>query len=320
MLLLIHIERTLIKSGRNTNRAPIAWTFDGRAFVIRDREQLLQDWLPLFFPRGKYQSFTRKLYRWEFRQVLPRRDKPESKDKEAIFAHPYFQRDRKELMAYMRSVTAAGLRRQQQRAVTGAAVSALPTAATARAEPERTVDSFASQSDALQLPLVQQGTLHGVHPHSSIGQTQPLAIQHLINSLVFSNTQIHPLASLGYATLDPRVQRQMMLASLLRSANAPVAPDQNLSQLAMGSPYSNANAQTALLQALASAQVSPPAAASAQPTLPPVGNSLQQGDFETDVEFQQRLRQRVADMLARGGNPSQRRDPPSDRDERKGRK
>lgn len=114
MLLLIHIERNQIKAGKRQNKTSISWTLEGRAIVIRQREQLLRNWLPMFFRQGKFESFTRKLYRWGFRQVNLPKDSPQGKSKELIFANPHFQRDRRDLMRHMRSVTAAGMRRQQQ--------------------------------------------------------------------------------------------------------------------------------------------------------------------------------------------------------------
>jgi hypothetical protein len=114
MLMLIHAERTTVTSGKRSDDAAIAWALGGRAFVIRDKERVVQKWLPLFFRHGKFQSFTRKLYRWGFRQVnLPREVSQES-SRELVFASPHFQRDKKDLMAHMKSVTAAGLRRQKQ--------------------------------------------------------------------------------------------------------------------------------------------------------------------------------------------------------------
>lgn len=111
--MLIHIERVIVKSGKKAETAPIGWTMAGRAFVIRNRKELVDKWLPLFFRHGKFQSFTRKLYRWGFRQVAIPKQVAEN-TKELVFASPHFQRDNRELMVHMKSVTAAGLRRDQQ--------------------------------------------------------------------------------------------------------------------------------------------------------------------------------------------------------------
>eukprot|EP00977_Amphora_coffeiformis_P015667 scaffold4617_cov224-Amphora_coffeaeformis.AAC.1 len=116
-----------------TTPPPIAWTMGGLALKIppgSPREALVHQWLPLFFPHGKFTSFTRKLYRWGFRQVeVPQQNNQDpgtiglsssdattdSKTKTLWFAHAYFQRDQPTLMAYMQSVTAAGVRRKAER-------------------------------------------------------------------------------------------------------------------------------------------------------------------------------------------------------------
>ena len=116
MLMLIHIERVFAATGKKDEDAPIGWTMNGRAFIISSKEELVQIWLPMFFRQGKFQSFTRKLYRWGFRQVnLPRSSSQEGR--EFVFANPHFQRDNRGLMAHMRSVTAASARREEQEKV-----------------------------------------------------------------------------------------------------------------------------------------------------------------------------------------------------------
>ena len=113
MLMLIHIDQLFAQSGKRDQEAPIGWTLDGRAFVIKSKDELVQTWLPQFFRHGKFQSFTRKLYRWGFRQVNLPRDISQEK-RELVFANPHFQREKRSLMAHMKSVTAAGVRRQQK--------------------------------------------------------------------------------------------------------------------------------------------------------------------------------------------------------------
>ena len=139
MLLLTHVEQ----QPRKHPTAPlcIAWSMQGRAFAIHNQDQLVKHILPQFFPQAKFSSFTRKLYRWGFRQLstikvsddhsddgsmtyqdMPGMDKAVSDngrkgsssvvtDRELLFGHEYFQRDNKALMSKMRSVTAAGTRR-----------------------------------------------------------------------------------------------------------------------------------------------------------------------------------------------------------------
>lgn len=113
MLMLIHVEQVFVEGGKKPGKAPIEWALDGRAFIIRDREELVQSWLPMFFRYGKFSSFTRKLYRWGFRQVNLPRDNQQEK-RELIFANPHFQKEKRSLMVHMKSVTAASTRREKE--------------------------------------------------------------------------------------------------------------------------------------------------------------------------------------------------------------
>jgi HSF-type DNA-binding len=123
MLMLIHIERYFTKQGWSLEKAPIAWTRNGRAFIIRDNDKLVSDWLPMFFQKGKFSSFKRKLYRWGFRQVqlhnhhggdlLSATAIAAGNSRELVFGNEHFQRDQKVLLPRMKSITAESLRRQQ---------------------------------------------------------------------------------------------------------------------------------------------------------------------------------------------------------------
>jgi hypothetical protein len=88
----------------------IAWLPDGKTFIIRDPEEFTRKVLLKFFKATKFSSFTRKLYRWGFRQV----NRGIGPDDPIIFGNEYFQRDKEELMANMRSVTAASTRKQEK--------------------------------------------------------------------------------------------------------------------------------------------------------------------------------------------------------------
>jgi hypothetical protein len=110
MLMLMHVEKECAKSGRKPEHAPVAWIPDGKSFVIRSKEKLVSDLLPQFFRQGKFSSFTRKLYRWGFRQVNMQRDR---QPQAMYFGNEYFQRDNKALLTNMRSITAAGIRREK---------------------------------------------------------------------------------------------------------------------------------------------------------------------------------------------------------------
>lgn len=71
----------------------ISWVMNGRAFLIRDPEKLVE-LLPKFFSQTKYRSFRRQLNMWHFERVL---DGPNR----GAFHHPYFVRGNKSLCSYM---------------------------------------------------------------------------------------------------------------------------------------------------------------------------------------------------------------------------
>lgn len=93
---------------KDDEKYSIAWIPDGKSFVIRNPDVFTRQVLPKFFKATKFQSFTRKLYRWGFRQV----NRGIGPDDPIIFGNEYFQRDDEELMVKMRSVTAAANRRR----------------------------------------------------------------------------------------------------------------------------------------------------------------------------------------------------------------
>jgi HSF-type DNA-binding len=85
----------------------VAWLPDGKSFVIRNTDEFTRTVLPHYFKATKFSSYTRKLYRWGFRQV----NRGIGPDDPIIFGNEYFQRDNAELMTKMRSITAAGTRK-----------------------------------------------------------------------------------------------------------------------------------------------------------------------------------------------------------------
>jgi len=103
MAMIEHIQVAHAKAGR-ADQAPVAWTPDGRVVVIRNKEELTTHWIPLYFQRGKFSSFTRKLYRWGFRQVSVadvKRNVP--KDQRPLcYFNECFRRDDKHLLKEMR--------------------------------------------------------------------------------------------------------------------------------------------------------------------------------------------------------------------------
>lgn len=68
----------------------ITWLPHGRSFVISSPERFTDTVLPRYFKECKFSSFTRKLYRWGFRQIS------KGPDAESFF-HKYFRRDKKNM-------------------------------------------------------------------------------------------------------------------------------------------------------------------------------------------------------------------------------
>jgi hypothetical protein len=101
---------SLMKFAEKQNEATfcVAWLADGQSFVIRHPDEFTRKVLPKYFKATKFSSFTRKLYRWGFRQV----NRGIGPDDPIIFGNEFFQREKAESMAKMRSVTAASARKQ----------------------------------------------------------------------------------------------------------------------------------------------------------------------------------------------------------------
>lgn len=87
--------------GRNDPSFSVAWLPAGDAFAVRSPSDFVRDIVPLFFKQTKFASFTRKLYRWGFRQM----NRGAGPGEPAIFGNRYFRRDDHSLMIKMRSVT-----------------------------------------------------------------------------------------------------------------------------------------------------------------------------------------------------------------------
>jgi hypothetical protein len=103
---LMNLMKFAQKKGENYC---VTWLTDGKSFVISNPDEFTRQILPKYFKATKFSSFTRKLYRWGFRQV----NRGIGPDDPIIFGNEYFQRDDAELMAKMRSVTAASTRKTE---------------------------------------------------------------------------------------------------------------------------------------------------------------------------------------------------------------
>ncbi|GAX23305.1 hypothetical protein FisN_21Hh009 [Fistulifera solaris] len=110
MLMLIHVEQVYANQAKKTEDQSIAWSNNGKSFVIRDKDVLCKSWIPAFFGQAKFSSFTRKLYRWGFRKVnVSINDKGEQI---VVFSNENFQRGDVSRLSKMQSITAAKIRNQ----------------------------------------------------------------------------------------------------------------------------------------------------------------------------------------------------------------
>jgi len=105
--LMTMMEYAEIESKDDRDSYCIAWLTEGKSFIIRNPDEFTRNILPKFFKATKFSSYTRKLYRWGFRQL----NRGIGLDDPIIFGNDLFQRDHRELMVKMRSVTAASTRK-----------------------------------------------------------------------------------------------------------------------------------------------------------------------------------------------------------------
>jgi len=199
----------------------ISWVRDGHAFVIKDRKELVDNLLPLFFREGKFPSFTRKLYRWGFRQIcIPKGGN--KKDRDLLFGHEHFQRDNKGLMAEMRSVTAAGTRR---------AIAALTNKKKARKHKEKQEKSNKAPilipSPAACVPAVENASEDRVNRFSGV-KPQSLVQVHLERLLGGPSTatkSVNTTAQTPFPaphSLGQNPTTQSALDSLLNARSSPI--------------------------------------------------------------------------------------------------
>lgn len=99
-----------VDTQENKEEFCVSWCEDGKSFIIRNPDKFTREVVPKFFKPTKFTSFTRKLYRWGFRQI----NRGIGPDDPIIFGNEYFRKDRPELVSNMRSVTAASTRKAEQ--------------------------------------------------------------------------------------------------------------------------------------------------------------------------------------------------------------
>jgi hypothetical protein len=193
----------------------VTWCDDGRSFVIKDCDEFTRSVVPKFFKPTKFSSFTRKLYRWGFRQI----NRGLGPDDPVIFGCEFFQRAKPEEMAQMRSLTAAAHRKESDAPAAGAA--AVTQAGTKRSL-EEALWQEESQKRMLLTKLLQQQ--HHQHTTGSmLMQAHPASS----NSL-FAN--MHPNSALALAS----IQHQAGAPDSLKAYPSMFSPPPLSSQLFAG--------------------------------------------------------------------------------------
>lgn len=76
-------------------RHAIAWLPSGRSFCIIDQEEFVKSVLPKYFREAKFESFQRRLKRWNFKKIYT------TGAQQILFSHDMFHRDRPDLCKLM---------------------------------------------------------------------------------------------------------------------------------------------------------------------------------------------------------------------------
>lgn len=133
----------------------VKWQEDGKSFVIFDPKDFTDKVVPLFFKPTKFSSFTRKLYRWGFRQI----SKGLGPKEPIVFGSPHFQRDNADLLLHMKSVTAVTSKRKTAASPSATATSENsylppPGVAPSHAQAAKPADRFSAQPQRISLSSV----------------------------------------------------------------------------------------------------------------------------------------------------------------------
>jgi hypothetical protein len=160
----------------------VTWCDDGRSFVIKDCDEFTRVVVPKFFKPTKFSSFTRKLYRWGFRQI----NRGLGPDDPVIFGCEFFQREKPEEMAQMRSLTAAAHRKERDAPLTA------PTQAGTKRSLEEALWQEESQKRMLLTKLLQQ--------QQQQRPTASMLMPPANSNSLFAN--MHPNSALALASLQ----------------------------------------------------------------------------------------------------------------------
>lgn len=229
---MIYVERDCLKRGESPEAACIAWTPEGDAFIIRNYETLTKRYFPVIFRKTKFSSFTRKLYRWGFRQRLDDNER-QTPDCAKVFFHQHFQRGNKRLLVNMRSTTAQGSRRAGRASIeTSSTSSSVHPQQVQQTEQPQVAPVFSVGQMAMADSHPQGGLLHPhlgriatVRPLQQL-QYLPTAVAQSFQELQFSPTiaaqppQQLPLSPATLEALLSRLRSHTPRASLVDAPNS----------------------------------------------------------------------------------------------------
>ena len=154
----------------------VAWLPDGKSFVIKNPNEFTRAVIPKYFKGTKFSSFTRKLYRWGFRQI----NRGIGPDDPIIFGNESFDRNAEHLISQMRSITAAASRKQDEpTSVYGSVSNAYDTSR----ERDETSSTCVTQQILLE-HILQQKTANLMQQSTSfltgLGGNNSLALSHAL--------------------------------------------------------------------------------------------------------------------------------------------
>ena len=167
----MHMMTYADEHGKDDAEYCISWLSEGKSFMVRDPEKFTRDLAPLFFKHTKFSSFTRKLYRWGFRQI----NRGSGVDDPIVFGNDNFQRDSKSLMKKMKSVTSTSASASPEVNSGEGVPNILPhsdyfqgyppvnVTGTSRKRKEMTPDSFGVLPDAGTSPLPAKQRVQFLH-------------------------------------------------------------------------------------------------------------------------------------------------------------
>ena len=92
----------------NRSSDVVSWSPDGTTFVVHDHGRFAAEFLPTYFGTTQFRSFDRQLNYWDFKLVSPREVNNKSFGGKS-WKHPFFQKDRRNLLNKVNRKITCGL-------------------------------------------------------------------------------------------------------------------------------------------------------------------------------------------------------------------